>query len=294
MRITIQSGKASATIDTLGAELKSWKDQTGKEYIWCGDPAHWKGTSPLLFPMIGNLRDGKTIINGTEYEISKHGFVRDKEFQVLEQGADYVVFSYSYTEATLAMYPFRFNLQLKYHLVGSRLILSYDVYNLDDKEMYFHIGAHPAFNCPMEDDEDFEDYILEFPQPETCQSPVYNLSTHQFDEEGRVCHLDHSNTITLDYSKFQSDALVFEDLKSKKVSLIHKDTKKGISVDFHTFDMVAFWTPMNDTAPFLCIEPWNGAAIFSNEDNEFKHKRSIQTLQAGERRSYQLIFDVVK
>lgn len=294
MRVYIKSKNATAVIDSRGAELKSFIDNINeKEYIWGADPTHWKGSSPLLFPMVGNLRDGKTIINGKEYQIPKHGLVRDKEFQVLEKCEDKVVFSYSYTEETLEAYPFMFNIRLCYQIVGTTLTLSYDVYNLDNKEMYYHIGAHPAFNCPLYEGENFTDYILQFEQKETCMSPVYDLEKLQFNNYNRVCHLNNSDVLTLDYSMFQKDAIVFDDMKSRKVSLINPATKKGVSVDFHSFDVVAFWTPMNDTAPFLCIEPWNGSAIYSDEDNEFIHKRNIQTIKPSEKKSYQLVINIL-
>lgn len=294
MKVSIHSKLSKAVIDTKGAELKSFIDNnTGKDYIWCGDPKHWKGSSPLLFPMVGNLREGKTIINGKEYQIPKHGFVRDKEFQVLEKSDDKVVFSYSFTTETLEAYPFMFNIRLSYQIVETTLILSYDVYNLDNKEMYYHIGAHPAFNCPLYEGEKFTDYILQFEQKETCLSPVYDLEKFQFDNDNRVCHLNFSDTLPLDYSMFQKDAIVFDDIKSRKVSLINPATNKGVSVDFHSFDIVAFWTPMNDTAPFLCIEPWNGSTIYSDEDNEFIHKRCIQTVKPGEKQSYQLVINIL-
>ncbi|ROR28563.1 galactose mutarotase-like enzyme [Mobilisporobacter senegalensis] len=294
MIVSIKSKSATAAIDTLGAELKSFIDNsTGKDYIWCGDPKHWKGVSPLLFPMVGNLRNGKTMINGKEFQIPKHGIVRDKDFQILEQSDDSVVFSYSYTEDTLKVYPFRFNIRLGYRITGTTLTLSYDVYNLDDKDMYYHIGAHPGFHCPLFEGEKFSDYILQFEQKETCMSPVYDLEKLQFSNENRVCHLNHSDILNLSYDMFQQDAIVFDDIKSRKVSLINSVTKKGVSVDFHSFEAVAFWTPMNDTAPLLCIEPWNGAAVYSDEDNEFIHKRNIQTVKSGQKESYQLVIDLL-
>lgn len=293
MKITIKNDFVSAVIDSKGAELKSYIDNNGKDYIWCGDPKYWKGTSPVLFPMVGNLRNGKTMINGVEYEISKHGFARDNEFQVLEQAADKVVFSYSYTEETLKIFPFRFNLRLTYSLNGTALTLTYDVFNLDNQDMYYHLGAHPAFNCPMNEGERFTDYILKFEKQETCMSPVYDNKNLVISNENRICRLNDSDTLHLNYELFSEDALIFDDMSSRKVSLLHSSTRKGISVDFNTFDVLAFWTPMPTDAPFICIEPWNGSAIYSDEDNEFKHKRCIQTAKAGEQQSFRLIFDMV-
>lgn len=293
MRITIKNDLVSAVIDSKGAELKSYADQEGKDYLWCGDAKYWGGTSPVLFPMVGNLRDGKTEINGVEYVISKHGFARDYEFQVIEQSLDRVVFSFSYTEDTLKIFPFRFNLRLTYSLHGTALTLAYDVANLDEQDMYYHLGGHPAFNCPLEQNESFSDYILKFEKQENCMSPVYDLKNLQVSNENRICLLDNTDTLPLDYSLFNEDAVIFDDMRSRKVSLTNPATGKGISVDFNTFDMIAFWTPTGKEAPFLCIEPWNGAAIYSDEDNQFNHKRCIQTARPGESQNFRLIFDIL-
>ncbi len=293
MRITIKSSQATATIDTLGAELKSFKDSSGIEYIWCGDPKHWKGTSPLLFPMIGNLRNGKTVIHGKEYEIPKHGFVRDKEFQVIDSTENSVTFSYQDTPETILMYPYHFELRLTYAIEDSSLTLRYDVVNKDDKLMYYHIGAHPAFNCPLQDGEKFTDYVLRFEKKETVASPVYDLTKLHFDADHCIYHLADSNELSLDYSLFNHDAVVFDNMESKKVSLLNPITGNGIMVDYNDFKVIAFWTPMNDTAPFLCIEPWNGSAIYKDEDDEFSHKRYIQTADINETNSYELIFHIL-
>ncbi len=154
--------------------------------------------------------------------------------------------------------------------------------------MYYHFGAHPGFMCPLEEGEQFSDYILKFPYEETCDSPVYDLENMQFDPVNTKRYLDHSDTLKLDYSLFDIDALVFSHMKSRSVQLVNPATGKGIQVDYPDFSTVAFWTPANAGAPFLCIEPWNGAAIYADEDNDFTHKRDIQVLKAGESKTYEL------
>lgn len=293
MRITIKSSQATATIDTLGAELKSFQDSSGLEYIWSGDPQYWRGTSPLLFPMVGNLRDGKTIIHGQEYSIPKHGFVRDKEFQVIDSSENSVTFSYQDNPETLEMYPYHFELRLTYTIVDSSLTLGYEVINKDNKVMYYHIGGHPGFNCPLLDDEQFSDYILRFEKKETIASPIYDLNNLHFDPDNCNYHLKDSDELSLDYSLFNQDAVVLDHLESRKVSLLNPTTGKGIMVDFNTFSTIAFWTPMNDTAPFLCIEPWNGSAIYKDEDNDFAHKRDIQIANVDETMTYELVFHIL-
>lgn len=288
MLLTLKSQGYTAAIETVGAELKSYKNEAGKEFIWNSNPDFWPRSSPLLFPSIGNLRNGKTIINGKEYEIPKHGFARDIDMEYETEADNKITFSCRYSEDTLKHYPFRFRFRQTYELKGPELHTTYVVTNEDEQDMYYHIGAHPGFMCPLEENEKFTDYILKFPYKETCDSPVYDLENMQFDITKTVRHLDDSDTVKLDYSLFDIDAIVFPHLKSKSVQLINPTTGKGIQMDYPDFATIAFWTPSHVQAPFLCLEPWNGSAIFADEDNEFVHKRDIQTLKAGESKTYQL------
>lgn len=288
MLLTLKDHGYSVSVETLGAELKSYKDETGKEFIWDSNPDFWPRSSPLLFPSIGNLRNNKTIINGQEYEILKHGFVRDMDLEYEIEADNKISFFCQFNDETLQRYPFRFRFRQTYELSGPELRITYLITNADDKEMYYHLGAHPGFMCPLEDNESFSDYILKFPYAETCDSPVYDLENMQFDPVNTKRYLDNSDTIKLDYSLFDIDALVFPHMKSKSVQLLNPSTGKGVQMDYPDFATIAFWTPSSGNAPFLCIEPWNGAAIFADEDNEFAHKRDIQTLQPGESKTYEL------
>ena len=277
MLITLKNQGYTVSLETVGGELKSYKNETGKEYVWNSDPDFWPRSSPLLFPSIGNLRNGKTNINGQEYEICKHGYVRDMEMGYEMEGDSKITFSCEYNEETLKSYPFRFRLCLTYELDGPELRMTYLVTNADDKDMYYHLGAHPGFMCPLEEGEKFSDYVLKFPYAETCDSPVYDLKNFQFDPVNTKRYLDNSDTIKLDYS-----------LKSKSVKLMNPATGKGVEMDYTDFSTIAFWTPAKVQAPFLCLEPWNGAAIFADEDNEFIHKRDIQVIAPGKSRTYGL------
>lgn len=288
MLLSLKNQGYTVTLETVGAELKSYKSEAGKEFVWNSDPKFWPRSSPLLFPSIGNLRNGKTIINGQEYEIPRHGFVRDIDMDYEMEGENKVTFSCQSNGETLKCYPFRFRFQQTYELDGASLHTSYIITNEDEKDMYYHIGAHPGFMCPLEEGEKFSDYILKFPFAETCDSPIYDLDNLQFNPDNTKRYLDNSDTLPLDYSLFDIDAIVFPHMKSKSVQLIHSVTGKGIQMDYPDFATIAFWTPAGVQAPFLCLEPWNGAAIFADEDNEFIHKRDIQTLKAGESRTYRL------
>lgn len=288
MLLTLKDQGYTVQIETVGAELKSYQNETGKEFIWNSDPAFWSRSSPLLFPSIGNLRNNKTIINGREYEIPKHGFVRDMDMEYQKEGDNKVTFFCQYNEDTLKCYPFRFRFSQTYELNGPRLCTTYLVTNEDNQDMYYHLGAHPGFMCPLEEGESFSDYILKFPYKETCDSPVYDLQNLQFDPVNTKRYLENCDTINLKYSLFNMDALVFPHMKSRSVQLINPSTGKGVQVDYPDFTTIAFWTPSDVEAPFLCVEPWNGAAIFADEDDNFVNKRDIQILKEGESKSYQL------
>lgn len=293
MIITIQDGKATASIDTLGAQLISYQDAAGKEYIWQRDKKIWGFCSPLLFPTIGNCRNGRTMIGGTWYEIPKHGFCRDAEFTPNQISGSEASFQIASDDRTRSFYPFAFRLTLTYRLENGALHMTYQVENLQDSSICYCLGAHPGFICPMEEGSVFDDYVLELEKPEQIRSIVYDIPNLQFDVTRSRVTLDGQQQIPLTHGLFNDDAIFFDSLKSRSVSLIHKDSKKGIQVDFPGFETVAFWTMDNPDADFLCIEPWNGSAVRSDEDDHYEHKKHLQTLQAKENRSHELIIRIL-
>lgn len=145
MLITLSNQGYTIAVESLGAELKSYKNEAGKEFIWNSNPDFWPRSSPLLFPSIGNLRNGKTIINGREYAIPKHGFARDMDMAYEKDGENKITFSCRYDEETLKCYPFRFHFQQTYELDGPALHTVYRITNQGDTDMYYHLGAHPGF-----------------------------------------------------------------------------------------------------------------------------------------------------
>ncbi len=294
MLITIHDEKTSAVIDTLGAQLISLKDETGKEYIWQRDPAIWAKCSPLLFPAVGGSRNGKTMFGQTWYEMPKHGFASNMEFTLVSRDETSALFRLTENERTKAHYPFAFVLELSYGLKDGVLSMDYTVSNPQEAELPYCIGAHPGFICPMEEGASFEDYELVFSEKETTKSMVHDGSHAQFDVNKHLLFLNDENRIPLTYEMFSQDAVYFDELKSRSVSLIHKESKKGVQVDFPGFETVAFWTPDGKRAPFLCIEPWNGSAIRSDENDEFLSKHHLQVLKAGESRIHPLAVRILK
>lgn len=264
MNITIQNEHAAVICQTLGAELLSYRTASGKEYLWQKDPAYWAKTSPVLFPYIGAVPQA-VVIHGKAYDMPRHGFVKDADFAVSEQSADYVVLSTGATDATRAVFPYEFTFTVTFRLEGPKLLVTYGVINQSQEEMPFLIGGHPAFFCPMEEGEHFTEYLLRFE-----------------DEEAEDLHLQ--------YPMFDNDAVLYENLTHRTVKLIHQCTEKGIQFDFPDYLTVAFWTPIKKDAPFLCIEPWCGGTMDQVPNTHLLEKKYVQSLPAGQARDYRFSF----
>lgn len=288
MIVTLKSHTMTALIDSIGAQLISLKSRSGTEYIWQRDPAHWKSCSPLLFPTVGNCRDGKYTLNGKTYTIPKHGFCRNADFAVSVLSEQEASFTLTDSPETRANYPFAFQLKLTYTLSEDGIQIHYAVTNPDTKPMYYQLGAHPGFNCPLQSVERFEDYVLEFEQEETAGYHSYDLNRMEFNMNSYTPILDHAAVIPLTHELFANDAIFFTDLRSKKVALKNPATGYGVEISYPDFATVAFWTAAATKAPFLCVEPWNGSAIRSDEDDNFLNRHFLQKLEGGESKGYRV------
>lgn len=288
MLVTIENGGYKVGIESIGAELRSFVNPEGTQLIWTANPDIWKSSSPLLFPIIGNLRDGKTIIKGKEYSMPKHGIVRYKEFAINKQAENRVSFTYASIEEDMKSYPYAFVIELVYEVNKDKLVITYNITNKNDEPMPFNLGAHPGFMCPVYEGERFEDYEIRFDEPECCDSPVYDFDNMEFSFTNTKRYFDNSASLKLDYSLFEKDAVVVTNPKSKRAAIVNSTTGKGISCGISDFDIVAFWTTNAANAPYVCIEPWNGIAVCSDEGDEYTSKRSIQIAEVGQTKTYTL------
>lgn len=273
MEITLKSGKVTAKIISKGAELKSLRVGS-RELMWSADPAFWGKTSPLLFPMIGTLKDGKALINGSEYKITKHGFARDLEFTPEDFNGSSAMFSLVQNDYTKAMYPFDFKFTVRYTVKADGITVTYRVKNNSDTDMPFCIGAHPAFATPG----DMTDYHLEFPKIETAAVPNYNLTTGLHEENNRRELMNEATELPLSHEMFYKDVCYFDRIRSRQVQLLNKENV-GVRVDFPDFTSLGVWQAKD--APFLCIEPWCGSADFDDCTGVFAEKRGIEILAPG-------------
>jgi galactose mutarotase-like enzyme len=279
MNTILRSGAAEAVISTLGAELVSFKKlETGNEYIWSGDAEYWTGRSPVLFPIIGAARGGEIRTGGQNYPIGNHGFARRSEFTLVEATDTQAVFSLSQNEQTLASYPYQFNLVLTYILSGSTLEITYRVDNTDEQEIFFQLGTHPAFNCPVDGQGAITDYYLEFAESENLERLF--LSNDGLVISGKSAPvLQEERILPLSHEMFLDGALVFRNVKSGHIALKSKLTDKSVIVTSEGFPDLGLWQPKN--APFVCIEPWQGIADGDDFTGELQDKSGIIALPQG-------------
>ena len=249
-----------------GAELTSIK-LNGTEKLHQGQ-SHWKRHAPILFPIVGQLKNGKTIINNNEYEMSQHGFARDMEFEEIEANK----FLLKSSEETLAKFPFKFELYVQYKINGNELTTTYTVINKDKQTMFFGLGGHPAFICEYSTG----DYQIKFNQKEDSIE-FMQLENGLISNEKAPNILKH-NVIDLLPDTFEKDAIIMKNLKSNKVTLFNKkENKKILEFDFTGFPYLAFWSKKG--APFVCIEPWYNTTDKIDSNSKFEDKENILKLE---------------
>lgn len=274
-------------LDAKGAELTSiYHKPSQLEYMWNGDPAFWAKHSPVLFPIVGGLKDNTYFYKNRFYQLPRHGFAREKYFSIIKQSGNSITFSLVHNEETLIVYPFEFELNITYTLDKNTVKVIYEVKNLVNEEMYFSIGGHPAFSVPLADDGFYEDYFLQFDMPENADR--WAVSPDGLIEAHSIPFFKDSSTIPLTKTLFLQDALVFKNLSSNKVSLQNTKSAHGIDFYFQGFPYMGIWAAKK--ADFVCIEPWCGIADSVDTDQQLKNKEGINKLGRGEdfRREWQV------
>jgi galactose mutarotase-like enzyme len=277
--ITIENEFVSAQIKPLGAELVSFFDKKAQqEYMWEANPEFWGKTSPVLFPIVGALKNNQYIFEGEKYTLPRHGFAREREFLTENRTNNEVTFLLISDEKTKEIYPFDFEFRIKYLLSEKSLSVNYSVTNTGEKDMYFSVGGHPAFKIPFETGTQYEDYYLEFEEIEN--SPRWDLTNEGLIKNQSSPFFENTNRIQLTKELFYGDALVFDDLKSQKVHIKSGKTDKKLTFDFSNFPYLGIWAAKN--ANFVCIEPWCGIADYENHNQELKEKSGMNQLKSEE------------
>ncbi|WP_127717785.1 aldose 1-epimerase family protein [Halobacteriovorax sp. HLS] len=277
--IEISSEFIQAVIDPNGAELTSLLDtESGIEYLWQQDPSWWKRSAPILFPIVGKLLEDRYRVGNKFYNMTQHGFARDMKFQLVRAESDSAHFKLEYTDETLKVFPYKFVLEVKFKVYGPKLIVDYEVRNVDRREMLFSIGSHPAFNVPLEKGEKFEDYFIEFDEDEL--GGAYYLEKGLVNFHGAPDRkMFEGRKIAMTKSLFRNDALIFKDLNSTKVSLKNINNSRSLTMEIENATYLGLWAP--EGAPFVCIEPWVGVADGVDSKNDFLEKEGLISLESG-------------
>mgnify|MGYP000028129552 CR=1 FL=1 len=271
MKATISNSFLSLSVLSKGAELCSLQSLApAKEYIWKGDSAYWGKHSPVLFPIVGTLKNNTYSYNGVDYHLLRHGFARDHEFELIINEESRLVYVLKSNDTTKKSYPFEFELQIGYTINEQVLTISYKVINKGVIDMPFSIGAHPAFAL----NKTFNHYSLAFEEQETLN--CYPLKKDLIDNNPYTIELK-DRTLNLDYSLFEKDALIFKQLASKEVTIL-ENGKAMLKVSFDDFKSLGLWTKVG--AGFICIEPWLGYSDGTEASGNLEEKEGILFVKA--------------
>ena len=279
MIYSIHNNELSVAISSKGAELQSiiHKD-FGLEYMWSGDPAFWGKKSPVLFPIVGGLKNNEYQYNNKTYNLPRHGFARDMEFEVVEQEDAGIKLTLKSNEETIAKYPFLFKFSLRYSLQQNKVSVSYIVENPGSENLFFSVGGHPAFKVPLADETKFEDYYLQFNAVENAGR--WPLSADGLIENFAIPVLENADRLPLTQSLFYKDAMVFKHLHSTSIAVLNNINAHGIKLTFKDFPYMGIWNSGN--ANFVCVEPWCGIGDSVNTSGNLKEKEGINCLSPND------------
>jgi galactose mutarotase-like enzyme len=275
--VSITSGTLTAQIDPRGAQLSALRTQDSNELLWNGDPAVWAGRAPLLFPIVGVLVGGVYRLGSKTYALSRHGFARDKTFTLQNLSPSSAAFRLHPEASTYSVYPFQFELEVRYELSGATLSLTTAIHNAGRAEMPASFGYHPGFRWPLPFGQPRASHFIEFEIDEPA-------AVRRIDAAGLLTPVPHPTPIAnrrleLTDALFQEDVLIFDQLKSRSVSYgSHHGPRLRISFDDAAY--LGVWTKPG--ADFICIEPWHGITDPQGFAGDFMQKPGVRVLKAGE------------
>ncbi|WP_018476925.1 aldose 1-epimerase family protein [Pontibacter roseus] len=272
----LQNYNFKVGVESKGAELQHFiKLDEELELIWQADPNIWASHAPNLFPIVGELPEGTYIYGDEIFAMKRHGFARHKEFRLIEQLDDKLVFELDHDDETLLQYPFKFRLLVAYKLENNKLSVTYQVLNQDRKAMFFSLGGHPGFNVPFYPGEQYTDYFIEFEEEETLRRHLLTDSGLLSGETELV--LENERVLPLRHSYFDKDALVFKNLNSEMVALGSRTNARRLEITFEGFPYLGIWAKPGPS-PYVCIEPWCGIAGSEGESGVLEEKEGINKL----------------
>lgn len=274
--IAIRSAELSAEINPLGAQLSVLRDAAGRDLLWHGDPTTWAGRAPILFPIVGTLAGGSYRYGSQRYALSRHGFARNKPFEVIETAPTAAMFRLRADDSTRALYPFEFELDVRFDIRGAALSVVASVRNTGGEAMPASLGFHPGLRWPLPYDQPRAAHFLEFPDDEPA--PVRRI-----DADGLLAPESHPTPVVqrrlmLKDDLFASDVLIFDRLASRSV-IYGAETGPRIEVRFPDAGYLGVWTRAG--APFICIEPWQGVTDPAGFAGDIREKPGVFIVPPG-------------
>jgi len=274
--VSLASGDLTAEVNPLGAQLSTLRDRAGRDLLWDGDPAVWTGRAPLLFPIVGSLSGGCYRLGSTIYHLPRHGFARGKLFDIVDATSAGAAFRLRADEASLQVYPFRFELEVRFALEGPTLSMTAHVRNVGDEDMPASFGYHPAFRWPLPYGRARSSHFIEFASDEPA--PIRRL-----DADGLVSPERHPTPISrrrlaLEDSLFQNDVIILDEIRSRSVTY-GADEGPRLRVSFLDSPYLGLWT--KPRANFICIEPWHGLADPVGFSGDFSAKPGVFMVAPG-------------
>lgn len=279
---TLKNEVLTVTVSDHGAELQSIR-KGDTEYLWQGDPAYWGRRSPVLFPIVGSVWEKRYRVDGKEYGLGQHGFARDMDFTLVNASDTEVRYRLESDEETLKKYPFQFVLEIAYRLHGNSLDVIWEVVNPSDGDIYFQIGAHPAFIYPDYDPDKQERGFFVFDRQE-------GLECIRIKEKGCVdaltkypLEIPEDGRLPIERDTFDAiDTIMLQDSQIGRVDMLRADGSPWLALSFDA-PVVGIWSPPGKVAPFICIEPWYGRCDRAGYKGEYKDKDWINRLAPGEK-----------
>ena len=280
--IVLENEGFRVEINPFGAELTSFRSKTtGTEYVWGGDPAAWKRHAPVLFPIVGRLKDKTYTVDGASFEITQHGFGRDLEWEPKQVSGTCAEFTLTQSEYTKKMYPWDFTCTLRFTLDGGSLLKAHITRNDSGSTMYYEIGGHDAYTLCWQEGEKITDYFVEFEGTDALN----RIATDE-----NVMLTEKRTSVPLDGGKlhisrelFANDAVMTEGLTVRRASIGSTKNSRRVTMEFRDFPYFAVWSPYKDfDVPFTCLEPWSTLPDGTHLDHAIENKQGIRRLAPGE------------
>jgi galactose mutarotase-like enzyme len=274
--VSLGSGDLTAEVNPLGAQLSALRDGTGRDLLWGGDPSVWTGRAPLLFPIVGTLAGGCYRLGSTVHQLPRHGFARGRLFEVTEATSAAASFRLTADAASLQVYPFHFELDVRFALDGPTLSVTTYIRNVGDQDMPASFGYHPAFRWPLPFGRDRSSHFIEF----ACDEPA---PIRRLNADGLLTLQRHPTPISnrrlvLADALFRNDVVIFDEIRSSSVTY-GADEGPRLRISYPDTPYLGVWTKPG--ANFICIEPWHGVSDPEGFSGDFTAKTGVFMVSPG-------------